>query len=145
MQATREPTLFHVGCTSTEPVLFHTGCGSLQSQSFFILDVGHYRANHFSCRMYFHRACLFSYWMWVSTEPVLFHTGCRPLHLYLTMGGPAYHHVKRTQHLHLTMGGTNPTTMSERIMDSSLPLGRSLSLEKYKLLPEVLKLHSDHF
>ena len=44
-----EPSLFHSGCISTEPGLFHTGCGSLQSQSFFILDVGHYIAGHFLC------------------------------------------------------------------------------------------------
>ena len=55
---------------------------------------------------------------------------------------PSYHHVKKEQQLLLTMGGTNPTTMSERLMDSSLPLGRNLDLENTKLLPEVLKLHS---
>ena len=49
------------------------------------------------------------------------------------------------QHLHLTMEGTNPITMSEGIMDSSLPLGRNLDLENTKLLPEVLKLHYGHF
>ena len=38
------------------------------------------------------------------------------------------------------MGGTNLTTMSERHMDSSLPLIRNLDLENTKLLPEVLKL-----
>ena len=27
-------------------------------------------------------------------------------HLYLTMEGPAYHHVKKAQHSHLTMGGS---------------------------------------
>ena len=26
-------------------------------------------------------------------------------HLYLTMGGPACHHVRKAQHSHLTMGG----------------------------------------
>ena len=44
-------------------------------------------------------------------------------------------------HLYLTMEGTNPT-MSERISDSSPPLGGNLDLENTKLLPEVLKLHS---
>ena len=46
------------------------------------------------------------------------------------------------QPLHLTMEGTNPLTMSEWIMDSSLPFGGNLDLENTKLLPEVLKLHS---
>ena len=50
-----------------------------------------------------------------------------------------------TLHLHLTMEVTNPITMSEGLMDSSLPLGRNLDLENTKLLPEVLKLHSSHF
>ena len=63
----------------------------------------------------------------------------------MTMGGLAYHHVKMAQHLHMTMGGTNPTTMSERLTDSSLPLGRNLDLENTKLLSEVLKLYSSHF
>ena len=49
------------------------------------------------------------------------------------------------QHVNLTMEGTNPLTMSEGLMDSSLPLGRNLDLENTKLLPEVLKLLSDHF
>ena len=39
------------------------------------------------------------------------------------------------------MEGTNPT-MSERLSDSSPPLGGNLDLENTKLLPEVLKLHS---
>ena len=47
-------------------------------------------------------------------------------------------------HLHLTMGGMNPT-MSERISDSSPPLGGNLDLENTKLLPEVLELHFGHF
>ena len=38
-----------------------------------------------------------------------------------------------------------PTTMSERITDSSLPLGRNLDLVNTKLLPEVLKIHFVHF
>ena len=46
------------------------------------------------------------------------------------------------QPLHLTMEGTNPLTMSEWLMDSSLPLGRNLDLENTKILPEVLKIHS---
>ena len=46
------------------------------------------------------------------------------------------------QHLHLTKEGTNPLTMSEWLMDSSLPLGGNLDLENTKLLPKVLKLHS---
>ena len=45
-------------------------------------------------------------------------------------------------HLDLTMEGTNHLTMSEGLMDSSLPLGRNLNLENTKLLTEVLKLHS---
>ena len=57
----------------------------------------------------------------------------------------SYHHVRKALHLHLTMGGTNPTSMSERHTDSSLPLGRNLDLENTKLLPEVLKLNFDHF
>ena len=40
------------------------------------------------------------------------------------------------------MKGTNPFTMSEWLMDSSLPLRGNLDMEKTKLLPEVLKLHS---
>ena len=40
------------------------------------------------------------------------------------------------------MEGTNPITMSEWLMDSSLPLGGNLDLENTKLLPKVLKLHS---
>ena len=46
------------------------------------------------------------------------------------------------QHLHLTMEGTNPLTMSEWLMDSSLPLGGNLNLENTKLFLEVLKLYS---
>ena len=40
------------------------------------------------------------------------------------------------------MEGTNPLTMSEWLMDSSLPLGGNLDLEDTKLLLDVLKLHS---
>ena len=36
----------------------------------------------------------------------------------------------------------NPLTMSEWLMDSSIPLGRNLDLENTKFLPKVLKLHS---
>ena len=43
------------------------------------------------------------------------------------------------------MEGTNIFTMSEGIMDSSLPLGRNLDLENTKLLPQVLKLHSSQW
>ena len=43
------------------------------------------------------------------------------------------------------MEGTNPLTMSEGIMDSSLPLRGILDLENTKLLPEVLKLHSSQW
>ena len=43
------------------------------------------------------------------------------------------------------MGGTNRLTMSEGLTDSSLPLGVNLDLENTKILPEVLKLHSNHF
>ena len=39
------------------------------------------------------------------------------------------------------MEGTNPLTMLEWLMDSSLPLGGNLDLENTKLLLEVLKLH----
>ena len=39
------------------------------------------------------------------------------------------------------MEGTNPLTMSEWLMDSSLPFGGNLYLENNELLPEVLKLH----
>ena len=46
------------------------------------------------------------------------------------------------QPLHLTMEGSNPLTMSEWLMDSSLPLGGNLDLEKTKFLPKVFKLHS---
>ena len=46
------------------------------------------------------------------------------------------------QHLHQTMEGTNPLTMSEWLLYSSLPLGGNLDLENTKLLPELLKLHS---
>ena len=67
------------------------------------------------------------------------------LHLHLTMGGPSYHHVRRALHLYLTMGGTNPTTMSERLPNSSLHLGRNLDLMNTKILYEVLKFHSVHF
>ena len=63
----------------------------------------------------------------------------------MTMGGPASHRVRKDEHLHMTMGGTNPTTMSEGLMDSSLPLGRNLYLENTNLLSEVFKLHSGHF
>ena len=45
----------------------------------------------------------------------------------------------------MNMEGTNPLTMSEGIMDSSLPLGRNLDLENANLLPEVIKLYSGHF
>ena len=49
------------------------------------------------------------------------------------------------QLLHLTMEGTNPLTMLEWLIDSSLPLGGNIDLENTKLLPKVLKLHSGHF
>ena len=55
------------------------------------------------------------------------------------------HHDRMAQPLHLTMEGTNPVTMSEWIMDSSLTLGRNLNLENTKILPEVLKLHSSQW
>ena len=45
------------------------------------------------------------------------------------------------QHLHLIIEGTNPLTMLECLMDSSLPLGRNLDLENTNILPEVFKLH----
>ena len=37
-----------------------------------------------------------------------------------------------------------PATMSEGLMDSSLPLGGNLDMENTKLLPKVLKLHYGH-
>ena len=43
------------------------------------------------------------------------------------------------------MGGTNPTTMLERLRDSSLPIGRNLNLENTKILPEVPKIHSRQY
>ena len=43
------------------------------------------------------------------------------------------------------MGGTNPTTILEGLMNSSLPLGRNLDMENTKPLPEVLKFHYGHF
>ena len=45
------------------------------------------------------------------------------------------------QPLHLTMERTNPLTMSEWLIDSSLPFGGNLNLENTKLIPEVFKLH----
>ena len=39
------------------------------------------------------------------------------------------------------MEGTNPLTMSEWLMDSSLPFGGNLDLENMKFLLEVLKIH----
>ena len=47
-------------------------------------------------------------------------------------------------HLYLTIEGTNPT-MSERLSDSSPPLGGNLNLKNTKLLPKVLKLHSSQW
>ena len=38
-----------------------------------------------------------------------------------------------------------PTTMLERLTDSSLPLGRNLDLENPNILPKVLKLNSGQF
>ena len=61
------------------------------------------------------------------------------------MRNQSYHHVRKYQHLYLTMGGTNTTTMSERFMDSSIPLGRNLDVENTKLLPKLLKLHSSQW
>ena len=56
------------------------------------------------------------------------------------------HHVRMAQHLYLIMEGTNPLTMLEGLStDTSLPLGRNIYLENTKLLPDVLKLHSDNF
>ena len=55
------------------------------------------------------------------------------------------HHVRMAQHLHLIMEGTNTLTMLEGHTKSSLPFGGNLDLENTKLLPEVLKLHYDHF
>ena len=77
--------------------------------------------------------------------------------------GSQYHiHIRMDPHLHMIMwepipqsyqNGSaltsdhvraNPITMSEGLMDSSLPLGRNLNLENTKLLPKVLELQSDH-
>ena len=49
------------------------------------------------------------------------------------------------QPLDMTMEGTNPITMTKWLTDSSLPFGGKLDLEKTKLLPEVIKLHSSNF
>ena len=49
------------------------------------------------------------------------------------------------QPLHMTMEGTNPLTMSEWLWVSLISLGGNLDLENTKLLPEVLKLHFNHF
>ena len=46
------------------------------------------------------------------------------------------------QPLHLTMEGTNPLTMFEWLMKSSLPFGGNLNLENTKFLSQVFKLHS---
>ena len=61
------------------------------------------------------------------------------------MEGTNPHHDRMAQPLHLTMEGTNPLTMLEWLMDSSLPLGGNLDLENTKILPEVLKLHSSQW
>ena len=62
------------------------------------------------------------------------------------MEGTKYsHHDRMAQPLHLTMEGTNPLTMSEWLMESSLPFGGNLDLENTKLLPEVIKLHSSQW
>ena len=68
-----KPVLFHTGCNTlplarispTKLVLFHTGCStlplariSLQSQSFFILDVA-----PCLCKDFHYRSSPFSYWM----------------------------------------------------------------------------------
>ena len=45
------------------------------------------------------------------------------------------------QDLHMTMEGTNPLTMSEWLMDSSLSFGGNLDMENTNLLPDILKLH----
>ena len=74
-----------------------------------------------------------------------YHNVRKEHNLHLTMGGPTYHHVRKAQHLYMTMGGMNPTTMSKRHTNASLPLGRNLDLENTNILPEVLKLHSSHF
>ena len=49
------------------------------------------------------------------------------------------------QPLHMTMEGTNPLIMSERLTDSSLPLGRNHDLENTKIIPKVLKLQSSQW
>ena len=50
------------------------------------------------------------------------------------------HHDEISQPLHLTMEGTNPLTMSEWLLVSSLSLGGNLDLENTKSLSEVLEL-----
>ena len=111
-----------------------------------------------------------------SSDLALFHAGCRPSlhvglhllqHLYPTMGGPAYHHVRKDLHLHPTMGGLayhhvrkalrlHPTMGGPTfhhvgkayvylcLLESSLPLGGNLNLKNTKLLSKVLKLHSGY-
>ena len=49
------------------------------------------------------------------------------------------------QYLLLNMEGTNPLTMSEWLMDSSLPFGGNLDLENTKLILEVLELHHNQW
>ena len=107
-----------------------------------------YRASPFSYWMYHHRAKPFSCWMWHQhrASPFsywMYHHRAIPFSywMYNHRSSPFSYWMYQL-HLYLTMGGTNPTTMSKRHIDSSLPLGRNLYLENTKLLPEVLKLHS---
>ena len=80
------------------------------------------------------------------------HVGTNPIVILEWLSTHIYHGRNQSSHhdimaqpLHLTMEGTNPLTMSEWLTDSSLPLGGNLDIEKTKILPEVLKLHFDHF
>ena len=70
-----------------------------------------------------------SEWLWIQ-------------HSYLHGRNQSSHHDRMAQPLHLTMEGTNPITMSEWLMDSSLSLRGNLDLKNAKLLLELLKLHS---
>ena len=55
-------------------------------------------------------------------------------------GTKSSHHDRMDQPLHLTMEGTNPLTMSEWLLVSSLSLEGSLDLENTKSLFEALEL-----
>ena len=83
------------------------------------------------------------------SSPISDHVGTNPTvtsewistHIWHGRNQSSYHDIMASP-LHLTMEGTNPLTMSEWLMNSSLPLGGNLDLENTKILPEVLKLYS---